>query len=317
MNSYDRSKGDSREPRRRPVVKLPEVRPPAVADRSRASPTGLDGGLLARRGTTSAPPPPRVRDGNRAGRLRVGADRHQDGFERWMAAHEYRDAYFASPRLIQPELRRILRAARRPSPSEHHRCDSTNARSSAWSAPAVSSASASTSGVRPDRARPGRDGGTTPGFFPGEVEGNNYRLLGAQDGWNYLATLITAEKGWSCDPHESRRLRHRSYRWRHPEPRRGQGQEPRGRRGLGDARVGAAQLCLRGRVRARPGADPRPVPEPPQPDRTAGGLGERLLRQRKVAPMRVLEYLWRDYQLPSGASARALATLPPRSRLTS
>ena len=32
-------------------------------------------------------------------------------------------------------------------------------------------------------------------FFPGEVEGNNYRLLGAKDGWNYLATLITAEKG--------------------------------------------------------------------------------------------------------------------------
>jgi hypothetical protein len=32
-------------------------------------------------------------------------------------------------------------------------------------------------------------------FFPGEVEGNNYRLLGARDGWNYLATLITAERG--------------------------------------------------------------------------------------------------------------------------
>jgi hypothetical protein len=32
-------------------------------------------------------------------------------------------------------------------------------------------------------------------FFPGEVEGNNYRLLGAKDGWNYLATLITWRKG--------------------------------------------------------------------------------------------------------------------------
>ena len=32
-------------------------------------------------------------------------------------------------------------------------------------------------------------------FFPGEVEGNNYRLLGARDGWNYLATPITAKKG--------------------------------------------------------------------------------------------------------------------------
>jgi len=38
-------------------------------------------------------------------------------------------------------------------------------------------------------------GGRLLVFFPGEVEGNNYRLLGAKDGWNYLATLITAEKG--------------------------------------------------------------------------------------------------------------------------
>lgn len=28
-------------------------------------------------------------------------------------------------------------------------------------------------------------------FFPGEFENNNYRLLGARDGWNYLATPIT------------------------------------------------------------------------------------------------------------------------------
>lgn len=30
-------------------------------------------------------------------------------------------------------------------------------------------------------------------FFPGEKIDNNYRLLGARDGWNYLATAITAE----------------------------------------------------------------------------------------------------------------------------
>jgi len=29
-------------------------------------------------------------------------------------------------------------------------------------------------------------------FFPGERDGNNYRLLEARDGWNYLATPITA-----------------------------------------------------------------------------------------------------------------------------
>ncbi len=32
-------------------------------------------------------------------------------------------------------------------------------------------------------------------FFPGEYESNNYRLLGARDGWNYLAVPITAHNG--------------------------------------------------------------------------------------------------------------------------
>jgi hypothetical protein len=32
-------------------------------------------------------------------------------------------------------------------------------------------------------------------FFPGEHEGNNYRLLDARDGWNYMATPITPNGG--------------------------------------------------------------------------------------------------------------------------
>jgi hypothetical protein len=28
-------------------------------------------------------------------------------------------------------------------------------------------------------------------FFPGEYDSNNYRLLDARDGWNYLAVPIT------------------------------------------------------------------------------------------------------------------------------
>jgi len=30
-------------------------------------------------------------------------------------------------------------------------------------------------------------------FFPGHYEGNNYRLLDARDGWNYLAVPITTK----------------------------------------------------------------------------------------------------------------------------
>jgi hypothetical protein len=32
-------------------------------------------------------------------------------------------------------------------------------------------------------------------FFPGVYENNNYRLLDARDGWNYLAIPITAQEG--------------------------------------------------------------------------------------------------------------------------
>ena len=32
-------------------------------------------------------------------------------------------------------------------------------------------------------------------FFPGEYENNNYRLLNARDGWNYLAVPITLHTG--------------------------------------------------------------------------------------------------------------------------
>lgn len=32
-------------------------------------------------------------------------------------------------------------------------------------------------------------------FFPGEFENNNYRLLDARDGWNYLAIPITLHEG--------------------------------------------------------------------------------------------------------------------------
>jgi hypothetical protein len=32
-------------------------------------------------------------------------------------------------------------------------------------------------------------------FFPGEYEDNNYRLLDARDGWNYMAIPITAHDG--------------------------------------------------------------------------------------------------------------------------
>lgn len=118
-----------------------------------------------------------------------------NAFEEWMASHEYRDAYFANPKLIQPELAGFFEQL-------------------------VAQVRDMLSGLGGDRTIVGLLGtgnlfglgdhvkvsaliervqdlvtGRMLVFFPGEVEGNSYRLLGASDGWNYLATPITADKG--------------------------------------------------------------------------------------------------------------------------
>lgn len=119
-----------------------------------------------------------------------------DEFERWMASHEYRDAYFANPRLMQPELLgffdQLVERVRQQV------IEKTTDRTIIGLLGAASlyglgdhvKVSALIERVQ------GFVHGRLLVFFPGEVEGNNYRLLGARDGWNYLATPITAKKGW-------------------------------------------------------------------------------------------------------------------------
>lgn len=116
-------------------------------------------------------------------------------FENWMASHEYRDAYFASPKLMEPELVGFFEQLVAGLQSQI----------------AVASTSRTIVGLVGAGSLYGLGDhvrvsaliervqaevlGRLLVFFPGEVEGNVYRLLGARDGWNYLATLITAEKG--------------------------------------------------------------------------------------------------------------------------
>jgi hypothetical protein len=114
-------------------------------------------------------------------------------FETWMAAHEYRDAYFANPKLMAPELvgfferlvgdvRSKLAAATSP-----ETIVALVGAGSLYGLGDQVKVSALIERVQDNVL------GRMLVFFPGEVEGNNYRLLGARDGWNYLATLITAE----------------------------------------------------------------------------------------------------------------------------
>ena len=112
-----------------------------------------------------------------------------------MASHEYRDAYFASPKLMEPELVGFFEqlAAR----------VQTQIAAASTSRTIVGLVGAGSLYGLGDHVRVSaliervQDEvlGRLLVFFPGEVEGNIYRLLGARDGWNYLATLITAEKG--------------------------------------------------------------------------------------------------------------------------
>lgn len=116
-------------------------------------------------------------------------------FEVWMASHEYRDAYFANPKLMQPELMGFFEEL------VEHVLQQVVAKTTVTTIIGLVGA-ASLYGLGDhvkvsalvERVQHAVDGRLLV-FFPGEVEGNSYRLLGARDGWNYLATLITARKG--------------------------------------------------------------------------------------------------------------------------
>jgi hypothetical protein len=112
-----------------------------------------------------------------------------DEFAHWLSGHRYRDAYFASPHLLD--------AAGLEEFGDHL----TNTVVAALSAVDVDNRSVvGVLGLGSlfslyrasrllDRVVPEVRGRLLL-FFPGERDGSNYRLLEGQDGWNYLATPI-------------------------------------------------------------------------------------------------------------------------------
>lgn len=111
-------------------------------------------------------------------------------FPSWMAADEYRDAYFAQPddlslKLdsefpdhVASELRRALTA---PTVTD-------NTVVAVMGVATLFGLARFSEVLRKiDRDVRGR----LLVFFPGQLENNNYRLLDARDGWNYLAIPIT------------------------------------------------------------------------------------------------------------------------------
>lgn len=137
----------------------------------------------------------RARTGEFETRTRAaGHDWHEvdltTAFASWLAADEYRDAYFESPE----DLRLKLQSELPDYAAEKIRTVLTSQEVSETSVVAVFGAgslygftyvSEVLKRVEPDVR------GRLVVFFPGTLEQNNYRLLDARDGWNYMAVPIS------------------------------------------------------------------------------------------------------------------------------
>jgi hypothetical protein len=111
-------------------------------------------------------------------------------FPLWLTQHEYRDDYFRNPKFIIPELKanfgdfavNFLRSKLRDQNTDPDTLTAITDVSSLYSFIRLSELL---------RACDKNFKGRLLIFFPGEFENNQYRLLNARDGWNYLARPIT------------------------------------------------------------------------------------------------------------------------------
>lgn len=137
----------------------------------------------------------RARRGEFETRTRAaGHDWHEidltTAFATWLAADEYRDAYFESPEDLQLKL---------DAEFAEYVADAIRAVLSRddvgeTAVVAVFGAASLFGFTRMSQVLKLVEGdvrGRLVVFFPGQYEQNNYRLLDARDGWNYLAAPIT------------------------------------------------------------------------------------------------------------------------------
>ena len=117
-----------------------------------------------------------------------------DSFARWMAGADYRDVYFEEPDTLAMKLRSDfvqyvaleLRDALTAQEVDEHTVVAVLGVACLFGFSRVSVVLKEV--VKDIRGR-------LVVFFPGEYEDNNYRLLDARDGWNYLAVPITLHNG--------------------------------------------------------------------------------------------------------------------------
>lgn len=113
-----------------------------------------------------------------------------DAFARWMAQDDYREEYFASP----DDLHLKLEAEFSEYVAELIREVLNRTEMTEDSVIALFGVGALFGFARMSHILKLVEGdikGRLVVFFPGHLEGSNYRLLDARDGWNYLAVPIT------------------------------------------------------------------------------------------------------------------------------
>ena len=114
-------------------------------------------------------------------------------FAEWMAGEEYRDAYFEDPEFLGPRLEdEFRRVAANRLATTLDEADENTVVGLVGVASLYGFLRVSKLIHDVERSIKGR----LAVFFPGTKDDNNYRLLDARDGWNYLAQPITLDEGW-------------------------------------------------------------------------------------------------------------------------
>jgi len=113
-----------------------------------------------------------------------------DVFADWMAGQEYRERYFEDPESLESAMPEFLEFTAGRLRAELEQADSTTVVAVLGAATLFGFVRVS---VLMDAIKDAITGRLLV-FFPGEYEANNYRLLDARDGWDYLATPITASE---------------------------------------------------------------------------------------------------------------------------
>jgi hypothetical protein len=137
----------------------------------------------------------RARKGEFETRTRAaGHDWHEvdltSAFSSWLAADEYRNAYFEAPEDLQLKLEAEFSDYVADRLRAVLACDDVT-ESSVVAVFGVASLFGFTRVSEVLKLVEGDVRGRLAVFFPGQYEHNNYRLLDARDGWNYMAVPIT------------------------------------------------------------------------------------------------------------------------------